>query len=115
MSCSHDGYKRLKGSPVHKREWRVKQGKIVVTDVITGGFEKAIGRFYLHPEVKPVIDDSDHGSLTVGEMQYKWHLTGGYAELKESTWHPEFGVSIQNYCIECNFTGSKTVFELTWD
>ncbi|MCF7810497.1 heparinase II/III family protein [bacterium] len=115
VRCSHDGYKRLKGKPIHTREWQVKSHRLLITDMITGRFEKAVGRLYIHPEAAVKMTNSGSGRFLLEGRTYNWCLTGCQVELKESTWHPEFGLSVQNYCIEYTLAGNKSVFELTWN
>ena len=37
VACSHDGYKRLPGKPVHRRSWRFSTGYMEVVDSVLGG------------------------------------------------------------------------------
>jgi uncharacterized heparinase superfamily protein len=34
--ASHDGYRRLPGSPLHRRRWRMSSGRVEITDTISG-------------------------------------------------------------------------------
>src|SRR5262249_32150792 len=50
VSCSHDGYTRLLGSPVHQRTIEVSGKRIRVSDTVSGrGAHRAAGYFHLHP------------------------------------------------------------------
>ena len=36
VSCAHDGYRRLPGQPVHRREWRFSEGGLEIRDAVEG-------------------------------------------------------------------------------
>ena len=55
VSCGHDGYKRLLGSPMHYRHWQMENNKIVITDSIAGSFQNAVGRFHFHPDISVTL------------------------------------------------------------
>jgi uncharacterized heparinase superfamily protein len=116
VTCSHDGYKRLKGKPVHTRQWRFEPGRLLVTDNVQGKFEQAIAYYHLHPDVRAFSDDGVNGRFEMsGDRTAKWSVTGGYVSIESSTYHPEFGVSIPNQVIRVVFSGADVVFSLRWD
>ena len=47
--CAHDGYTRLPGRPIHRREWCFSGGAMEIVDTIEGGFDEAVGRLFFHP------------------------------------------------------------------
>ena len=116
VTCSHDGYKRLKGKPVHTRQWHFEQGRMVMTDNVQGGFQQAVAYYHLHPDMS-VRCNGDTGS---GEIEFEgnmvnWSVVGGQVSIEDSTYHPEFGLSIRNRVIKVVFSGAELVFELVWD
>ncbi len=111
VHCSHDGYQRLPGRPVHHRQWRFGTDSLQVTDRVSGTFTRAIARFYLHPGV--VILTEHTFRLPNGEC-VQWSVGGGTPNLVHSLWHPEFGASIANQCIEIQSEGSEVSFQLRW-
>ncbi len=115
VNCSHDGYRRLPGSPVHQRRWFFREDGLTVKDLIHGGFREAAGRFYIHPEVKTEIQNNGEGVIQLpnGE-RIKWRVTGGEPVLKPSTYHPEFGYSIPNQCLEIRFRGPEVTTTFAW-
>jgi uncharacterized heparinase superfamily protein len=57
--ASHDGYRRLAGSPVHQRHWRVTPSQLDITDTIrTTGTHHVVSRLHV------VAPDTAHGSIT---------------------------------------------------
>ena len=111
VSCSHDGYERLPGRPVHRREWRFGSDSLRIVDRISGIFAHAIARFYLHP----AIEVSAEQTLRLPNGQWmQWSVGGGTSRVDPSLWQPEFGISIANQCIEIEFEGSEISFHLHW-
>jgi hypothetical protein len=64
----------------------------------------------LHPDIKP----TDDALLLPDGTRCHWHVTGGRAVIRPAIWHPEFGLSVPNTCIEVTLFDEKTVFELAW-
>ncbi len=52
VACAHNGYTRLPGKPVHRREWRFSPGALEIVDTIEGGFAEAVGRLFFHPDLR---------------------------------------------------------------
>jgi len=117
VTCSHDGYKRLKGKPVHTRQWHFEPGQMVVTDNVQGGFRQAVAYYHLHPDVRARCGDGvGNGWIELdGGHTAKWLVTGGQVSIEDSTYHPEFGLSIPNQVIKVVFTGAEAVFTLLWN
>ncbi len=111
VRCSHNGYRWLPGSPFHTRQWQFGSRKIAVTDRIEGKFETAVARFHLHPDVFVGNDQS----LKVAGRTIVWAVKNGTSRLVQSSWHPEFGKSIESNCLEVSFTNSEITTEFTWE
>jgi len=117
VSCAHDGYRRLPGKPMHRREWKFSTDGLRVHDTIKGDFREAVGRFHFHPDIKimQASDDGSEGKIVLPEgRKISWRIENGRGRLSETTWHPEFGISLLNQCLEVHFDGPETVVELSW-
>ena len=113
--CAHDGYRRLTGRPVHRRHWRLDAHGLAVDDSLDGHWREAVARYYLHPDLLVTVD-GDAGELRLpGGESARWRATGADVRVVPSTWHPEFGLSVDNRCIELWFTGAQARLELEWD
>jgi hypothetical protein len=114
LGCAHDGYLRLPGRPLHRREWRLTPGGLRITDRIEGGCCRAVARFHLHPAI------TVHGDGVLGELELsdghriRWSASGGAVRIVGSTWHPEFGQSVAGHCIELELEGPHAVMEFAW-
>ena len=94
VSCKHDGYKRLKGKPVHNRTWYFLDGELIVEDKIFGDFENAAAFFHLNPllSIDEISAERWRLLLPYGEV-ISLYLQRGTAELVTSFFAPEFGES----------------------
>ncbi len=114
VSCSHDGYRRLAGKPVHRRYWHFTPGQLKVTDSLEGNFKTARARFHFHPDVD-ILEDAGGLSAKPGDGQrLDIAIDGGAGRLLPSTWHPAFGESVPSQCLEVVFAGDKVETVFTW-
>jgi len=117
ISCAHDGYQRLVGKPIHQREVVLGDKSLVIVDRINGHYDTAVGRLYLHPLI--IVELSDNpvsGKLKLpdGKM-LMWQVKGCEAQIKKSTYHPEFGKSIENHYLELTFKQNQSEVILSWN
>ncbi len=111
VRCSHDGYTRLPGKPVHRREWKFSDRGFCVTDFIAGRFTRAVSRFHFHPQIHVECEGENKGHCALPDgKKIRWSVEGGKAEVTASTYHPEFGVGLPNRCLEIHFHENKTCF-----
>jgi uncharacterized heparinase superfamily protein len=115
--CSHDGYERLPGRPIHRREWRLSDHAVEIVDTVDGKFGEAVGRLFFSPSLVASLSTSaevGHGGVAKGRS-LNWRVEGAVAHVVSATYHPEFGVTEPNHCLEMGFTGPRCVVRFTWD
>jgi uncharacterized heparinase superfamily protein len=113
LEASHDGYKRLKGKPVHTRRWELSPNKLKISDHVPGKNSDAQARYHIHPDVRVEASDDRSGFLVLPAGQrISWRAEGGSVTLEDTTWHPEFGVSIPNKCIVLPLCNGAATLEL---
>ncbi len=115
-SCSHDGYKRLSGSPVHHRTWALNENEFTISDVMTGSIEHGEARYHFQPDTTISIGDninSGEGILPDGQ-QFSWEADCGEIKIEPSTWHPKFGVSIKNQCLVLKLDQGQCRLKIMW-
>ncbi len=99
LSALHDGYKRLKGSPVHYREfnWN-KSGGLIVKDVITTSKpQSVVSRVHLHPDCQINQIEVSTAWVTYPEGDFRIIFSGnGRLSIEESFYCPEFGKKLEN-------------------
>lgn len=117
VACAHDGYKRLYGSTIHRRQWGINDSHFVVSDSIEGEFSEIVAYFHLHPGVRSTNDEgATDGYIEINEeWVVRWSVTGGAVSVEESTYHPEFGLGVRNQTIKVMFTGREAEFSLQWE
>ena len=117
VRCAHDGYRRLPGKPIHRRSWQMTDKYLRVSDNIEGLFHKGIARFHFHPDVQALFGDSpENGTLRQGGKQIaSWRVVKGKARLVPGTYHPGFGRSVANQCLEVTLSKSSSEVEFFWD
>jgi hypothetical protein len=116
VQCAHDGYRRLPGKPIHWRQWHWQEGRLVVQDRIEGPFNQARARYHFHPELDiQAGSDARQGRAVLPSGQVvHWQVQNGQGKLVDGTWHPEFGLSIPNRCLEVNFEGQEVEVVFSW-
>lgn len=116
VRCSHDGYRRLAGSPVHQRLWRLQANALIIQDRIMGRCREAVAYFHLHPAVNLEWKDAQSGLLRLaGGQTIGWQVDHGRCQVQPSTYHPRFGVSEVNQCLVVHFAGAETKISFDWD
>lgn len=115
IECGHDGYRHLRGRPLHFRYWRLGTNNLNIQDRIEGSGH-AIARYHLHPAIRAELNPSGcEGTFQrFGQTSLTFHLTGGTGRLVTTTWHPRFGVSEQNICLEIHFNSAEAGFSIRW-
>lgn len=114
FAASHDGYRALKGRPVHRRAWSLTERTLSITDAVIGPPATAVARFHLHPDVSASLDmDKRGGALTIGRQTIRWTTTGE-AAIAASEWRPEFGKRMAAQQIVITMTAASLTTDFTW-
>ena len=113
LSASHNGYRKIYGGPVHQRNVQLGKSSLQVSDALDGDFTQAIARFYLHPDLAVTLTN---GMLRVVGKYFEMtaDLSEHQALLSQSDWHPGFGLSVKNQCLEITFSQRESHIEFTW-
>ncbi|MBA6342117.1 alginate lyase family protein [Colwellia sp. MB02u-10] len=107
LQAQHDGYKRLKGKVTHSRSFTANNNEIQVKDELTGQFNQADAFFHIHPSIE-VERVSDHvvSLITKNKVELTIHSTSSI-QISDGTYHPEFGVSINNKQFKMDLVDSQ--------
>ena len=115
VACSHDGYTRLPGAPVHSREWVMAAGSLRVTDTVRGGAHVAIARYILHPEVHITAAGGNTWQLTLPDGQaLRVVVVAGQARLEAASYAPEFGTVQPTQCLAVELAQGQAEVEWAW-
>lgn len=110
LQAAHDGYRRLKPSVMHQRTWQLNDAGLTVTDRLEGAWNKAVGRLYLHPDMR--LGEKQTITTPSGAV-LQWELRGAKPRTIDSLWYYEFGKSKENQCIEYVFESNEVTFALS--
>jgi uncharacterized heparinase superfamily protein len=113
VSCEHDGYTRLPGKPVHKRHWLFAPNFLQIVDEIKGKYNSAEARFHLHPDIECEKISDNELKVSVGGRQIMITFSVKEIRLVDSTYHPEFGLSLKNICLSVPFA-DRLVTDIVW-
>lgn len=115
VACSHDGYKRLSGAPIHRREWEMDQGSLQVADTVRGGAHTAVARYILHPEVKVTAVDNRSWQLSlVGGQNLCVIVLEGQGYLEPASYAPEFGIALPTQCLAVDLIQGQARLKWIW-
>jgi uncharacterized heparinase superfamily protein len=116
VRCSHNGYRRLPGKPVHQREWQWSDSALQVMDTVCGSVEHAVARFHLHPDIYAVESARSCWTLTLpGGQSVQMIVEHGIATLKESYYAPEFGKRILRACLAVELIDKRSQVRFVWE
>ena len=104
VRAAHNGYSRLTGQPIHRREWRLSEGAFQVRDAVTGSGGHLIEIFFhLGPGLVP-RKEADGGVQLIDEQRGLRVASLFSSEpsalcLEQTSWHPFFGLSVPTWSI----------------
>ena len=114
--CSHDGYLRLPGNPIHERTWQLLDGFFTIKDIVTGTHQDAKAHFHFHPNIKiEKLKNPIEGQGTIeGNNCFGWKITKGHAQLENTTWHPRFGQDVANQTLVLTLDKGHSQIQFFW-
>ncbi|WP_298445784.1 alginate lyase family protein [uncultured Ferrimonas sp.] len=115
VSCSHNGYGRLNGNVTHHRKWQFDSKRVVIRDRLEGKFSKAQAHYHIHPEVDIQAMHGGYILTLLGGQKCRLRVANGCANIEDSTWHPEFGLSIKSKKVVVTFNSPTLTISIDWD
>lgn len=109
IAASHDGYRRLAGSPVHRRTWRLGESSLTVTDTVEPA-RPAVARFIAHPAIG--LEECNDRSARIGPVRIA--AATGRITVTPAAHSARFGdrQPTQAVCVELQ--GGRSNVSLTW-
>lgn len=115
LEASHDGYKRLRGKPIHSRSWLLTPLSLAVSDRISANGHSAVARFRLHPSWT-ISQDGVTGVISDGVVSCRWSIEGAKSvRVVAGTWARGFGSSDSCQVIEVGFEAGPVVTKFSWE
>ena len=108
VEAEHDGYRRLRGGPIHYRKFSMYRSYFMILDEVKGsGIHSSEIIVPLGPNLKPKM--CPDGLIEVYDTKTKifvckiFSISCGEIFLEPTTWHPLFGVSVSTWKICVRF------------
>ncbi len=118
LEGAHDGYRRLPGRAIHHRRWVLHPDGLTIEDRVKGRFRTASLFLHVHPDVAVRADDRvGAGFVLISGEGGQVRLSTDpptYLSSARSTWHPEFGRSVESTILTASFRGESPVTRLNW-
>jgi uncharacterized heparinase superfamily protein len=115
VACSHDGYTRLPGEPVHRREWVLDANSLRVEDTVHGGEHKAFARYNLHTEVIVIHTGGNAWQLVLPNKQsLRVDVMKGIGRMEPVSYAPKFGVRLLTQCLVVELIQGQARVEWLW-
>lgn len=115
VDCSHDGYRRLPGRPVHRRTWSMDAHGLTITDTVTGD-HPAVARFILHPDAHVErAGDAEWTATLSGGHVIGLRIESGSGRLEPAHYAPEFGKVLATHCLAVHLSGGQGVTRIAWN
>ena len=114
FSASHNGFKQQGINCIHQRSWSLNSKEIRIIDKLKGEFNTAIASLHLHPDVVVETIDDDKVVLSAVGFMIVLRFSGASILLEDTSWHPEFGVSLPSKKLCCKFLGSLMTVDISW-
>lgn len=115
VACSHDGYTRLSGKPIHRREWLMDSEGLMVTDRVVGGQHPAVARYILHPDVEATKAAENEWVLVLPRgASVRIMVFTGRAKLERANYAPEFGKVLPTQCLAVDLAEGFARTQFIW-
>ena len=115
VACSHDGYIRLLGSPVHRRSWQMNEASLQVRDTVRGGKHAALASYIFHPAVQVAALNTNIWQLTLaGGQRLRLVVQAGQGRLKPASYAPEFGKQLQTQSLVIELASGVADVTFSW-
>lgn len=115
VACSHNGYTRLRGAPIHRRAWQINEGNLRVRDTVHGGNYAALARYILHPAIQvAAVSTNTWHLILAGGQRVQIILQTGHGRLETAVYAPEFGKQVQTHSLLIELSSGVADVTFSW-
>ena len=115
VACSHDGYRRLPGKPVHRRVWRFAPDTLDVSDSITGQYRTAVARYIFHPAIEiDALSNADWMLRLPSGQTVSLSVKAGNGSIEPANYAPRFGQVLRTRCLAVGLIGGGGQVSVRW-
>jgi uncharacterized heparinase superfamily protein len=115
VSAAHDGYRRLSGSPIHRRSLQLDTPRLVIEDRIEGEFRSAAAFLHVHPAFVVTSVEPDQAHLRGPNLRVSLSFAGGTVSATSGHWSPEFGRREAAPVLRVTFVAPAMRTEISWE
>jgi uncharacterized heparinase superfamily protein len=117
IGCAHDGYKRLTGEVIHRRNWQFLKSSVVIKDNIEGSFKNAFAYFHFHPLIKISKKQNNTWNIKISNgRQLTLKVIKGEPFIKTSYYAPKFGKRLNTQCLKVALDSKEgSWIQISWD
>jgi uncharacterized heparinase superfamily protein len=114
VACSHDGYTRLHGKPIHRRTWNISDRCFSISDNVSFN-AYSVARFILHPHVKlEKVNLTDWRILLPSGAEVVIQIKNGNGFQEAAHYAPEFGVIMDTQCLAVELDRGHSLVNFLW-
>lgn len=116
VNCLHDGYHSLFNPLTHSRQCQVTSQSCQIVDSVTGSYQKAEARYYLHPEItiEQLSSAGFECRLPSGKSVSVTFIGNADIRIENTQWYPGFGIQQENHCLIATFAQQPLRMDITW-
>jgi uncharacterized heparinase superfamily protein len=122
VACSHDGYARLPGRPIHTRTWSFETDGLSIADRVDGP-GRAVAHWHWHPAVAWPGATKAGGEwhdgryviqACVPDILCALEVEAATCRFEPGAWHPEFGLAVPNRCLLADLADGRGRLRIAW-
>jgi uncharacterized heparinase superfamily protein len=115
ICCSHDGYRFLRGRPVHRRCWRFGDRELLVEDRVSPSASPAVARYILASGLRLRPQSSSRWQVLLGATVLAGvEVAEGVASAVAASYAPRFGVLVPVDCLAIDLVEGRASTCWTW-
>lgn len=111
LMCAHNGYQRLKGKPIHYREWLFTEDSLEIRDRISVGYSEARAFYHLYPGL--IVDS--HTKKISSDIISMVYETDANVFVENKYYYPEFGRAVPNKCLIVKTSRNECHIKFKWN
>jgi len=111
LMCAHNGYQRLKGKPIHYREWLLTENSLEIRDRIRGNYSEARAFYHLYPGLTVDLHTKKISS-DINSMVYE---TDANVFVENKHYYLEFGRAVPNKCLVLKPAKNEYRIKFKWN
>ena len=120
LQASHNGYQRLKGMPIHTRQWRLLGDRLTINDSVASNESHDV-KVYFHFHSSLVLTRLDSRECLLSDSEDRAIATFSATEnfsIESGFFYPAFNQQIANQCIvihRAKTSAFRVTTELKWN